>query len=317
MSNSPSKGTALMAYTRFSLDRSTPSLWRVTFDNPPINLIDPVMAVELDALLTEIEQDDRLAVVVFDSADRDYFLAHFDITADRAPYDALPAAPTPFHHWANVLIRLSKSRAVTISALRGRARGAGSEFALATDIRFASQERAVLGQFEVGFAAVPGGGPSTRLPGIVGRGRAFEILLGGEDFDGELAERYGYVNRAIPDAEFVEFVNAFAERVSRFDLLALADIKRFVNAVSLPADAALTAEADAFAEAVARPTTPSIIEQALERGFQQRSDVELNLGAYVGTVVLKPEHEIRSPAAKDNYASRLRSLGSAGTGERG
>jgi len=229
----------------------------------------------------------------------------------------LPAAPTPFHHWANVLIRLSKSRAVTISALRGRARGAGSEFALATDIRFASQERAVLGQFEVGFAAVPGGGPSTRLPGIVGRGRAFEILLGGEDFDGELAERYGYVNRAIPDGEFVEFVNAFAERVSRFDLLALADIKRFVNAVSLPANAALTAEADAFAEAVARPTTPSIIEQALKQGFQQRSDVELNLGAYVGTVVLKPGHEIRSPAAKDNYASRLRPLDSAGTGERG
>ena len=159
MSATETKGTALMPYTRFSLDRSTPSLWRVTFDNPPINLIDPVMVVELDALLTEIEQDDRLAVVVFDSADRDYFLAHFDITADRAPYDALPAARTPFHHWANVLIRLSRSRAVTISALRGRARGAGSEFALATDIRFASRERAVLGQFEVGFAAVPGGGP--------------------------------------------------------------------------------------------------------------------------------------------------------------
>ena len=177
---------------------------------------------------------------------------------------------------------------MTISALRGRARGAGSEFALATDIRFASRERAVLGQFEVGFAAVPGGGPSTRLPGIVGRGRAFEILLGGEDFDGELAERYGYVNRAVPDAEFVGFVNAFAERVSRFDLLALADIKRFVNAASLPADDALTAEMDAFAEAVARPTTPSIIEQALEQGFQQRSNVELNLGAYVGKVVHKP-----------------------------
>jgi enoyl-CoA hydratase/carnithine racemase len=288
MTNSPSKGTALMAYTRFRLDRSTPSLWRVTFDNPPINLIDPVMAVELDALLTEIEQDDRLAVVVFDSADRDYFLAHFDITADRTPYDALPAARTPFHHWANVLIRLSRSRAVTISALRGRARGAGSEFALATDIRFASRERAVLGQFEVGFAAVPGGGPSSRLPGIVGRGRAFEILLGGEDFDGELAERYGYVNRAVPDAEFVEFIDAFAERVSHFDLLALADIKRFVNAASHPTDDALAAEAAAFAAAVARPATPAIIEQALEQGFQQRSDVELNLGAYVGKVVHKP-----------------------------
>src|SRR6266478_5670762 len=276
MSNSPSKGTSHPGYTGFSLDRSTPSLWRVTFDNPPINLIDPVMIIALHDLLAEIEQENRVAVVVY------------DIATDRSAFNALPAARTPFHHWANLLIRLSRSRAVTISALRGRARGAGSEFVLATDIRFASQERAVLGQFEVGFAAVPGGGPSTRLPGMVGRGRAFEILLGGEDFDGKLAERYGYVNRAIPDAEFVEFVNAFAERVSRFNLLALADIKRFVNAVSLPADAALTAEADAFAEAVARPTTPAIIKQALERGFQQRSDVELNLGAYVGKDVHKP-----------------------------
>ena len=160
-----------MAYTRFSLDRSTPLLWRVTFDNPPINLIDPVMIVALHELLTEIEQDNRVAVVVFDSADPDFFLAHYDITADQSAFDALPAAPTPFHHWANFLIRLSKSSAVTITALRGRARGAGSEFALATDIRFASRERAVLGQFEVGFAAVPGGGPSTRLPGIARRSR--------------------------------------------------------------------------------------------------------------------------------------------------
>ena len=119
MSNSRSKGTALMAYTRFSLDRSTPSLWRVTFDNPPINLIDPVMIVALHDLLTEIEQDQRVAVVVFDSADPDFFLAHYDITADQSAFDALPAAPTPFHHWANFLIRLSKSSAVTITALRG------------------------------------------------------------------------------------------------------------------------------------------------------------------------------------------------------
>ena len=143
MSNSPSTGTALMAYTRFSLDRSTPSLWRVTFDNPPINLIDPVMAVELDALLTEIEQDDRLAVVVFDSADRDYFLAHFDITADRARYDALPVARTAFHHWANVVIRLSRSRAVTISALRGRARGAGLRAAMSLARLWAEQDHRI------------------------------------------------------------------------------------------------------------------------------------------------------------------------------
>jgi len=123
---------------------------------------------------------------------------------------------------------------------------------------------------------------------MVGRGRAFEILLGGEDFDGDLAERYGYVNRAVPDTEFVGFVNAFAERVSRFDLLALADIKRFVNAASLPDAAALIAEMDAFAEAIARPAAPSIIGQAFEDGLQQRSDVERNLGAYVGKVARKP-----------------------------
>jgi enoyl-CoA hydratase/carnithine racemase len=292
MSNSPSKGTSRLAYTGFSLDRSTPSLWRVTFDNPPINLIDPVMIVALHDLLAEIEQDNRVAVVV--SADADFFLAHYDIAADQSAFNALPAARTPFHHWANLLIRLSRSRAVTISALRGRARGAGSEFVLATDIRFASRERAVLGQFEVGFAAVPGGGPSTRLPGMVGRGRAFEILLGGEDFDGGLAERYGYVNRAVPDAEFVGFVNAFAERVSRFDLLALADIKRFVNAASLPAAAALTAEMDAFADAIARPAAPSVMRQAFEHGFQQRGDVELNLGAYVGKVARNPRTAISS-----------------------
>jgi len=274
--------------TRFTLTRPSPSLWRVTFHNPPINLIDPVMIVELHHLLTEIERDNQVAVVVFDSADPDFFLAHYDIAAAASAFDALPAAPTAFHHWGHFLIRVGKSPAVTITALRGRARGAGSEFALATDIRFASRERAVLGQFEVGFAAVPGGGPSTRLPGIVGRGRAFEILLGGEDFNGELAERYGYVNRAVPDAEFVEFVDKFAERVSRFDLLALADIKRFVNAASLPADKALADEMDAFGQAAARPATRSVIEQAFEQGFQQRSDFELNLGAWVGRVVNKP-----------------------------
>src|SRR6266849_4312931 len=135
--------------TRFNVTRSSPSLWRVTFHNPPINLIDPVMIVELHTLLTQIEQDNQVAVVVFDSADPDFFLAHYDIAADPSAFDALPAAPSAFHHWADFLIRLGKSSAVTITALRGRARGAGSEFALATDIRFASRERAVLGQFEV------------------------------------------------------------------------------------------------------------------------------------------------------------------------
>lgn len=267
-----------------SVTQHSPQYWHVTFDNPPINLVDPVLIVALNELLTAIEQDTRVAVVVFDSADPEFFIAHYDLAADPAPLDVLPAAPTPLHHWGNLLIRLAKSRAVTITALRGRARGTGSELALATDIRFASRERAVLGQFEVGIGAVPAGGPSTRLPGIVGRGRAFEILLGGEDFTADLAERYGYVNRAVPDAEFPDFVDAFAQRVSRFEPLALAEVKRLVNAVSQPADDALTAEMDASAESVTRPALQGRVSEAIKQGLQQRSDTELNLGAYVGTL---------------------------------
>jgi enoyl-CoA hydratase/carnithine racemase len=139
---------------------------------------------------------------------------------------------------------------------------------LATDVRFASRERAVLGQVEVGFGAIPGGGPASRLPGLVGRGRTLEILLGGEDFNGELAERYGYVNRAIPDDEF--------------DRQALADIKHFVNEVSLPADEGFPPQMDAFWKAVARPALQARASRAFEDGLQQRSDVELHLGEYVG-----------------------------------
>ena len=283
MSNSPSKRTAPMTYTRFILDRSTPSLWRVTFNHPPINLINSVMIGELRELFTAVERDQGPAVLVFDSADPDYFLAHYDTTAANRPLvDSLPAGPTGFHPWIDIVVRLGKLPAVTISAIRGRARGAGSEFALASDVRFASRERAVLGQMEVGFGAMPGAGPVSWLPRLVGRGRAFEILLGGEDFDGELAERYGYVNRAIPDDEFETFVDRFARRVSTFDRQALADIKHFVNKVSLPDDEEFPPQIDAFWEAAARPAFQARHAKAFEEGYQQRSNVELRLGEYVG-----------------------------------
>jgi enoyl-CoA hydratase/carnithine racemase len=173
--------------------------------------------------------------------------------ANGSLVNSLPAGPTGFHPWVDIVVRLGKLPAVTISAIRRRARGAGSELILASDIRFASRERAVLGQMEVGFGAIPGGGPASLLPRLVGRGRAFEILLGGEDFNGELAERYGYVNRAIPDTEFESFVDRFARRVSTFDRQALADIKHFVNKVSLPAEEEFPPQIDAFWRAAARP----------------------------------------------------------------
>jgi enoyl-CoA hydratase/carnithine racemase len=275
-----------MTYTRFTLDRATPALWRATFNHPPINLIDSVMIRELGDLFAAVERGEGPAVLLFDSADPDYFLAHYDITdfiaANRSPANALPAGPTVFQPWVDILVRLGKLPAVTIAAIRGRARGAGSEFALASDIRFASRERAVLGQFEVGLGAIPGGGPASRLPRLVGRGRAFEILLGGEDFDGELAELYGYVNRAIPDAAFDDFVDHFTRRVATFDRRALADIKRFVNDVSLPADAEFPPQMDACLQAAAGPAFQARVRQAFADGWQQRSEVERGLGEYVG-----------------------------------
>ena len=268
--------------SRFRLTRHSDAFWRVTFDNGPLNVIDGVMNLELHRLLDQVEQDGRVAVVLFDSANPDYFLAHYAVDADMSPLEVLqPPAASPWLHWASLLIRLSKAPAVTISALRGRARGAGSEFALATDIRFASRERAVLGQFEVGIAAIPGGAPTTRLPGIVGRGRAFEIVLGGEDFDGELAERYGYVNRAVPDDGFVSFVDAYAERVSRFDRRTLIDIKDSINAASLPDDVQLLPAMRAFADAIAREPGTSLIPAAFAAGWGQPGEFERNMGTRI------------------------------------
>ncbi len=266
---------------RLRIDRRSPARWSVTFSNPPVNLIDAAMVGELQALLAEAEADERLAVIVFDSADPDFFLAHWDIAADPALTDALPPGPTGMHPWLDVLVRLSRLPQVTVSAIRGRARGAGSEFALATDLRFASRERAVLGQFELGAGAVAGGGPASRLPRLVGRGRALEILVSADDYDADLAERYGYVNRSVPDADFVAFVDRFADRVAGFDVRALREVKAFVNAVSLPPDQEFPPQMAAFWTSVARPETQQRAAQLFGLGLQQRGEAEFRLGSYL------------------------------------
>lgn len=267
------------------VNKVSTSLWRVAFNNPPLNLIDGNMIVDLRKLCDEIEKGDGPAVIVFESADRDFFLAHWDISPENgARVNALAAGPTGLNPWLDILLRVSKLPAVTVSAIRGRARMAGSEFILATDIRFASRERALIGQMEVAFGNVPGGGPAARLPGIVGRGRALEILLAGEDFNGELAERYGYVNRAIPDAEFDEFVDRFVLRVSNFDRQGLTDIKHFVNEASLPKDDVFPPQLEAFRRGAAAPSTQAKFKKFSELGLQKRSDLELRLGEYIGTL---------------------------------
>jgi enoyl-CoA hydratase/carnithine racemase len=169
-----------------------------------------------------------------------------------------------------------------IALIRGRATGVGSELALASDMRFASRERAILSQWEVGAGLVPGGGPLARLPRLVGRGRALEVLLGADDIGGDLAERYGYVNRALPDAELDSFVDALAMRIASFDKSAIADTKKLVNAASLPADQEIAPEWDAFITSLKRPATQARIKTLLERGFHRQGDVENRLGFYVG-----------------------------------
>ncbi len=270
-----------MDTNQFKVKAVTPTFWEVTFVNPPINLIGPETIPQLNELLADIEADPKLTVVVFKSDDPDFFIAHWDIASDTAAMAALPPGPSGLHPWNDVLVRLSRVPVLTVASIRGRARGAGSEFLLACDVRFASREKAILGQWEVGAGAVPGGGPMARLSRLVGRGRALEILIGSDDFAGDVAECYGYVNRAVPDAELDTFVETFARRIAGFEKEAIQVTKRFVDEVTLPPIGELTPNMNAFFASVARPETQSRAMALFKAGLQTRADVELRLGDYV------------------------------------
>ncbi|HJW46558.1 MAG TPA: enoyl-CoA hydratase/isomerase family protein [Lysobacter sp.] len=261
-------------YEQLTLRRESPALWRVTFNNPPINLVNPDTLVELDVLVTELEASEEVKVVVFDSADADFFLAHWDVspTAQKTRSGA-PAPP-----WMETALRLSKTPVVSIASIRGRARGMGSEFALACDLRFASRERAVFGQPEVGVGLVPGGGAMERLPLLVGRPRALEIVLGAGDFDADTAERYGWINRALPDAALDDFVDALARRIASFDKQALAMAKRILNRNALPDPEHLKESQVAFFGAFAWPETQARAKQAFALGIGTRGDFEMRFG---------------------------------------
>ncbi|WP_328859506.1 enoyl-CoA hydratase/isomerase family protein [Streptomyces sp. NBC_00306] len=265
---------------QFHVDEVSPSYWKVTFENGPINLIDVDTVEQLAALVTRIEQADELTVVVFQSANPDFFMAHWDFTADTARVSAMRAGSTGLHPYADNLIRLSTVPAVTISAINGRVRGAGSEFVLATDIRFAGP-RAVLGQFEVGVGSVPGGNPMGRLARLVGRGRAMEIVLGADDFPAELAARYGYVNRVLPDGELDGFVDAFARRIEGFDKVAVSETKSVVNAAThIPHDE-FASSLSGFFRTSGRPENADHVRSLFRRGLQTPGGAELDLGKQV------------------------------------
>ncbi|HLZ83484.1 MAG TPA: enoyl-CoA hydratase/isomerase family protein [Caulobacteraceae bacterium] len=265
---------------KIRLTRKSVAYWKVTFNNPPLNIVGPAEVRELVAILDQIEADPRIKVVVFDSAVPDYFMAHYDLLKPLEDSTGMEPGPTGMHPVPDFMVRLSRLKAVTIVSIRGRASGIGSELALAADMRFASREKAAISQFEVGAGFVPGGGPMARLPRLVGRGRAMEILIGADDFNGELAERYGYVNRALPDAELDGFVDALASRIASFDQQAIADTKTLVDLASMPPDAEMQPGWDAFITSVQRPGAQARVKALIEQGLGRPGEAERRLGAY-------------------------------------
>ena len=247
---------------------------------PPMNLLGPELVRDLVSLIQEAEADDAVQVLVWGSADPDYFISHVDVTrineyrAEASKLAGEPSLALLFHY-------LSKSRLVTIAQIEGRVRGAGSEFVLATDMCFAARESAIFGQFEPAFGLLPGGGAAQHLARLMGRARALEVLLSAEDYDAELAERYGWINRAMPADELGDFVSSLAHRIAAFPAAGRVVVKDRVNAIALAPAEDFRRDSDLFGEGVRNPEAQGRIGAAIKRGFQTR-DAELDLASMLG-----------------------------------
>jgi enoyl-CoA hydratase/carnithine racemase len=264
------------------LNRVTASHCRVVLDNAPLNLMGPEFVLQMREIVTALENDEQVKVVVFESAVEGFFLNHSDFLRKLEDLTDIPQGPTGLEAWPDALVRLTRAPFVSIALIRGRATGNGSELALACDMSFASRENALFSQWEVGVSLIAGGGPMARLPRIMGRGRALEVLLSADDIRGADAELLGYVNRALPDAELDDFVDALANRIASFDKWAIANTKRLVNEASLPPDIEIRAGWDAFIASVKRPAAQARITTLLEQGLQTPGDSEDRLGFHVG-----------------------------------
>jgi len=253
------------------LVEETPAYWRVVFDYPPFNVMDGTMFQSLQDLLARMGASQTLHVVVFESAILDFYLAHFDLTGKLGNVMS-GVGPSGLPILMDTFVRITKSPVVSIAKIRGCARGASSEFVLACDMRFASRENTRLGQPEVAVGLHPGGGGAERLPHLVGRGRAIEIVLGGNDFDGDTAERYGYINRALADAELDGFVDALARRIASFDRRAIAAAKNLINQVSLPSADRLLDAFISFQTALSWTEAQQRVGALIKRGLQKDVD---------------------------------------------
>ena len=250
---------------------------------PPMNLLGPELVRDLVSLIQRAEADGNVRVLVFASADPDYFISHVDLTR-VAEYRAEAAKLTGEASIALLFRYLSTSRLVTIAQIEGRVRAAGSEFVLACDMRFGARESAIFGQFEPAFGLLPGGGAAQHLTRLMGRARALEVMLSAEDYDAELAERYGWINRALPGDELGGFVNALAHRIARFPAAGHTLVKDRVNAIALAPIEDFRRDSDLFGEAVRAPEAQRLTAAAMEKGFQTH-DAELALGRVLADLI--------------------------------
>jgi len=263
------------------LDKRTPQLWQVTIANPPFNLVVPEMVSALHSVVKDMDRDPDVKVIVFKSEIGGFFINHFDLSKARDfPIESTnPALPT----WVDLVLRLSKSPVISIASIRGRTRGGGNEFSLACDLRYASAEKAQFGQPEVATGILPGGGASERLPRLVGRDRALEIILSSQDYGAGDAERFGMVTRALPDKELDAFVDGLAARLSGFDKQSLAGAKAQVNRATLPADTDFLATYAEYSLSLTwqgfHARRPRMAKLAAEHGPEE---LELRLGHYLG-----------------------------------
>jgi enoyl-CoA hydratase/carnithine racemase len=262
----------------------TSTYWRVLFDYPPFNIMDATIFEGLQDLLARMDSSPGLRVVMFESASPEFYLAHFDLTGKLGNITT-NVGRSGFPILMDTFVRLTTSPIVSIAKIRGCVRGACSEFVLACDMRFASRENTLLGQPEVGVGVHPGGGGAERLPHLVGRGRALEIVLGANDFDGDTAERYGYVNRSLPDMELDGFVDALARRIASFDRRAIAAAKHLVNQVSLPSADRLLDALNSFQTSLTWTEAQQRIQALLERGLQRDGAFEKQWPEVLGTLL--------------------------------
>ena len=246
---------------------------------PPMNLLGPELIRDLVSLIQRAEADDSVSVIVFKSADPDYFISHVDVTRIKENREA--AAKLDGDASIGVVLRhLSTSRLVSIAQIEGRVRGVGSEFILACDMRFAARETAIFGQFEPSFGVIPGAGGAQHLARLMGRGRALEVMLSAQDYDADLAERYGWINRALPAAELNDFVKLLAHRIAKFPAAGHAVVKERVNAINLPSAEDIRRDSDLFLEGTRTNEFQQLTQAAFENGFQTRA-AEMNLAKLI------------------------------------